>query len=113
MKNTILISGLGLVFINTIAGLIMTNYTNFNMLFVDLSLILTTVILWINTASNFADGFKIGLNMAYSLTGLIRFLCALLAVNSFENNYTIIIFLVIVGFEYLVYMLAKFMNKVG
>lgn len=113
MKNTILISGFGLVLINTIAGLIMSNYSNFNMLFVDVSLILTTVILWINTASNFADGFKIGLSMAYSLTGLIRFLCALLAANQFENNYTIIIFLVIVGFEYLVYMLAKFMNKVA
>ncbi len=113
MKNTILIAGFGLVLINTIAGLIMSNYGNFNMLFVDVSLILSTAILWINTASNFADGFKIGLGMAYSLTGFIRFLCALLAANTFENNYTIIIFLVIVVFEYLVYMLANLMNKVG
>jgi hypothetical protein len=113
MKNTILVSGFGLVVINTFAGLIMSNYSNFNMLLVDLSLILTTVILWINTASNFADGFKIGLSMAYSLTGFIRLLCALFAANAFENNFTLIIFLIIVVFEYLVLMLAKFMNKVG
>jgi hypothetical protein len=51
--------------------------------------------------------------MAYTLTGFIRFLCALLAPNYIENNYTLIIFMVIVGFEFLVYMLAKFMNKVA
>jgi hypothetical protein len=113
MKNTILISGFGLVILNTISGLILSNYSNFNMLFVDVSLILTTAILWINTASNFVDGFKIGLSMAYTLTGSIRFLCALLAPNYLENNYTLIIFMVIVGFEFLVYMLAKFMNKVA
>ncbi len=113
MKNTILISGFGLVILNTIAGLILSNYSNFNMLFVDVSIIVTTAVLWINTASNFVDGFKIGLNMAYTLTGLIRFLVALLAPNYFENNYSLVIFSVIVGFEFLVLMLAKFMNKVA
>lgn len=101
-----------LIFLNTIIGLLLPNYTDFNMLFVGISFIISSIVLWFSINSNLTYGLKLGLGMLFSLTTLVRFLCALLSINSFENNFSLVIFGVIVAFELGVYILAKVLNKV-
>ena len=112
MKKTYFVFVFILIFLNTIIGLLLPNYTDFNMLFAGISFIISSIVLWFSINSNLTYGLKLGLGMLLSLTTLVRFLCALLSINSFENNFSLVIFGVIVAFELGVYILAKVLNKV-
>ena len=62
-----------LVFFNTLMGLIISAYTPFNYLLTDLSLVLTTtVFIFLLASSKIDDGFKIGLSVLFSITGIVR-----------------------------------------
>ena len=111
MKIKILKIGFVLVFLNTILGIILSSYSIFNFVFVDTSLVLSTLMVYVITTSDLPVGFRLGYYMAYGLTGIIRFLCAFLSVNTFENNFTFVLFAVIVAFEFVIYLLAKVLNK--
>jgi len=99
MKNSILLTGTILVLINTTAGLIFEDYATHKMVFSDFSIILTTCLLYLMYQMKTADGFKIGFTLLFGLTGLIRFTCALSSSNKFMNNYSILIFIIVLCME--------------
>jgi hypothetical protein len=99
MKYTILLTGIILVLINTVAGLIFQDYATHKMLFADLSIILTTGILFLLYQMKTADGFKIGFSLLFGLTGLLRFICAVSSGDEFKNNYALLIFIIIFSLE--------------
>jgi hypothetical protein len=59
MKNTLLLIGFVLLIINTACGLIFNSYDTFNMVFGDVSLVLTTLLVYTTLKLDIADGFKI------------------------------------------------------
>lgn len=99
MKNNVLVVGSILVLLNTLLGLIVTSYPNFNMIFADISILLSTGILYFLFRSNAADGFKIGVGFIAVLSGFGRFLCAVFSSSQLENNIGLIIFLFLITLE--------------
>lgn len=95
MKNIIFIAGLILLGFNTLIGLIISVYPTFNFLMTDLSIIISTVLLYVVGSIKLDDGYKIGLSWLFLFTGVIRTLCCIVLPDYIENN---IVLLIIVGF---------------
>jgi hypothetical protein len=107
MRKIILVIGSVLVLLNTIAGLIFQNYEINRVLFSDLSLICSLIIYFFLNKINISDGFKIGLTLVYIFTGIIRFFLAITANNYFENNYSLFVFIGIIGLECIALYISK------
>lgn len=86
MKNLILIIGALLIALNTLIGLILSDYSTLNFLLADLSLVLSAGIIYVVTYSKMAPGFKIGLTGLFIFTGIVRCLCVALMPSTWENN---------------------------
>lgn len=99
MKNTILLVGIVLLSINTLASLIFQDYATHKMLFADCSIILTTGMLFLTYQIKTADGFKISYTLLFGLTGLMRFICAISSSSELKNNLAFIIFIIILCLE--------------
>ncbi len=99
MKNSILLTGVMLVLINTTAGLIFQDYATHKMVFADFSIILTTALLYLMYQMKTADGFKIGFTLIFAITGLIRFICAVSSSSEFQNNFALLIFIILLCIE--------------
>jgi len=99
MKNSILLTGVILVLINTTTGLIFQDYAPHKMLFADFSIVLTTALLYLVYQMKTADGFKIGFTLLFAITGLIRFICAVSSSSEFKNNYAVLIFIIFLCIE--------------
>ena len=111
MKNNILLIGVITTFLNTIIGLILSDYSNFNMIFADISILLSTGVLYFLFQSSFADGFKIGLSFFFLLSGVARFLCAVFSSEQMENNIAIIVFMCFIAIEAISYFAAKYLSS--
>jgi len=99
MKNSILFIGLVLILINTALGFIISGYKPFNMTMVDISLLCTIAAIYGSSVSKMADGFKIGFTLLFSITGLIRLGCSLIASSEIINNGAFIAFIALLAFE--------------
>jgi hypothetical protein len=99
MKKSILLTGLFLIFINTAAGLIFQDYAVHKMAFADFSIILTTGLLYLMYHMKTADGFKIGFTLIFAITGLIRFICAVSSSSEFQNNFALLMFIILLCIE--------------
>ena len=99
MKTSTLFIGIVLIIINSVSGFIISDYKPFNIIMTDVSLLLTIAAIYGSSISKMADGFKIGLSFLLVITGIIRFICGLLASQEISNNIGLIVFLVVLGFE--------------
>ena len=86
MKKLVLIIGIFLVLFNSLLGVIISAYEPFNYLLTDLSIILTTIFIFVLANSKIDDGFKIGLSVLFSITGIVRFLLLMFISQQLENN---------------------------
>jgi hypothetical protein len=85
--------------LNTIIGLIISCYEPLNYLLADLSLALSTGIIYGVICSKVTNGFKIGLTSLFFITGIIRCLCVALASTTLANNISYIVAVAILFFE--------------
>lgn len=107
MKNVSLVAGIVLVVLNTMIGIILRAYSDFNMVFVDLSLILSTGIIYYLLNNPIADGFKIGAGFFMLIGGILRVIFAILSPNQLENNVLLILFISFLSLEIIVIFIAK------
>ena len=111
MKNLILLTGIVIVLINTISGLIFQDYAIHKMLFADFSIILSTGLLYFMHQIKTADGFKIGFTLLFAITGLIRFICAISSSSEFKNNYAVLIFIIFFCIECVLIFVSHVMRN--
>jgi len=111
MKNLILIIGALLIALNTLIGLILSDYAILNFLLADLSLVLSVGLLYFVACGKMANGFKIGLTILLFFTGIVRCLCVVLAEQVWENNYCFIAAIGILLFEFACVAGAMFASK--
>ena len=81
MKKLLLIAGFILIVLNTLIGLMISIYSPFNYLMVDLSLLISTVLIYLFSNSNISDGYKIGFTVLFTITGLAKVVCSIVAVS--------------------------------
>jgi hypothetical protein len=99
MKNNFLVIGGLLVLINTAAGFVFSSYNSFNMIFSDISIILTSLLIWGAYKIKMSDGFKIGFTLLFAITGLLRFICAIVSPDQVKDNFTFLLFIILVSLE--------------
>jgi hypothetical protein len=111
MKKTVLLIGGIIILLNTVIGGISSSYQQFNVQLVDVSILFTVVLLYNVVESQIADGFRIGLAVLFSITGLIRVILSLSSDEDFKDNWSILLLLVILAFELICFLVSKFLDK--
>ena len=111
MKNTLLLIGFVLLIINTACGLIFTGYDTFNMVFGDLSIVLSTILVYTSLQLNIADGFKIAYTVLFGISGLVRFYTAIISSQQFKDNFSFLLFITIFCVEIVLVFIAKALNN--
>ena len=97
--------------LNTLIGLMISKYSPFNYLMVDLSLLISTVLIYLFSNSNISDGYKIGLTVLFAITGLAKVVCSIVAPQNFQDNFLIVVVLGLISFEALCLLSAFAMKK--
>ena len=111
MQKIILVLGVILVILNSLLGLMWDSYSSFNMIMVDGSIVLSTLFLASLYLSSIAEGFKIGFTVWFLITGFIRFICAIVMIDSLSQNIAFFIFLTFLGIEVLCLFLGKILKN--
>jgi len=101
MKKLIIIITALLIALNTFIGLILSGYEPFNYLLANLSILLSSVVIYFSAYSKIADGFKIGLSSLFIFTGIARFFCMVFMPDTLINNIPLITAITILLFEIL------------
>lgn len=114
MKNIILVSGILLVFVNTIIGMLISNYLLFNWLSVDAVLITNTILLYsLTTDGNVSNGFKISLPFVFSILCITSIVLAIKSPLVFKDNYYIIAFILTLVGEVMLYLIARNIKSIN
>ena len=106
MKNSFLFFGGILVLINTTVGLVFNSYNPFNMVMADISILLSIALIYGAYTSKMADGFKIGFTVVFAITGLIRFICAVVSTDQFKDNMAFLVFIIFLAIEGLIFFVG-------
>ncbi|WP_396188499.1 hypothetical protein [Flavobacterium sp.] len=109
-KITIYIGSL-FIAVNTIIGLLISNYLPFNWLSVDAILIINTILLSSLSSEKISDGYKISLSFIYLFLSLVSIFLAVLSPDKFKDNYYVIGFIFILFIEVSLFLIAKKLNK--
>jgi hypothetical protein len=111
MKKLILVIGALLVALNTIIGLIVSGYATVNFLLADVSIMLSTGLIYLLLNSKISDGFKIGLFYVFCFTGIGRWGCIAFASSEMKNNVVIICAVALLLFEIICLTTAIMIEK--
>ena len=111
MAKIILSIGSLFVIVNSIIGLLISNYLPFNWLTVNVILVINTAILFNLITDNISDGCKITLFFTYLILCIISIVLMLLSPKTFIDNYYLIGFLFVIVVEVLLYLIAKGSNS--
>ncbi len=111
MRNLLIITGIMLILLNTIIGLIISKYSPFNYLMVDFSILLSTILIYLFSNSNISTGYKIGLTVLFLFIGLIKIILSIIAQPHFQDNLYIVSVLGILTFEITCLLSAFAMKK--
>lgn len=105
--------GLLLIAVNTIIGLLISNYLPFNWLSVDVILIINTILLSRLSSEKISDGYKISLSFIYPFLCFVSIVLALLSPEKFKDNYYLIGFIFILLIEVSLFLIAKNINLIN
>lgn len=111
MKKTILIIGTLLVILNTLIGITLSSYKQYNIVLVDMNLLISLGLIYGLFESKLADGFKIGLTVFFFITGFIRVLVGLFSNEDVKDNISILILLFVLAFEIICFVISKFLDS--
>jgi len=111
MKNLILIIGAFLIVLNTLIGLIVSDYATLNFLLADLSIALSVGIIYFAACSKMANGFKIGLTVLFFFTGIARCLCMVFMPKTLIDNILIIVAVTVLFFEIICLSASMIISK--
>lgn len=111
MRKYILIIGGVLLLLNTAIGFLISSYSNFNILFVDINLILSVALCLILSIIKIDSTLKITLAIIFIFTGFVRALAALSTSNSIQDNPVIIGILIVLTIEIVVTIIANSVKK--
>lgn len=110
-KITIYLGSL-LIAVNTIIGLLISNYLPFNWLSVDAILIINTILLSKLSTDNISNGYKISLSFIYPFLCFVSIVLAFLSPDKFKDNYYVIGFILLLLIEVSLYLMAKKIKQI-
>jgi hypothetical protein len=111
MEKLILVIGALLTLLNTIIGLVIPGYATFNFLLADLSIILSTGLIYRLLDSGAFGGFEMALTYIFCFTGIVRWVCVAFASPEMENDMTIICAATLLFLEIVCLLVAVMIEK--
>mgnify|MGYP007032552624 CR=1 FL=1 len=114
MKKIILFSGMILLVMNLLFGAVLSIYESFNITISSGVIAINTVVLYLTNCIQLKDGFKIPLSLLFSLLGIVGYLFSLFASRLFENNWYLLLTILLLGFEAIVLFITYVVsNKIN
>jgi hypothetical protein len=111
MKKIYLIIGLIILLLNTLCGLIFTEYSTFNLITSNVIVLINTLLLYFMADMKISDAFKITFSFLFPFFGLISFILALVMKNKIENNLCLIGILMITLIQVAFLSISKLIKK--
>ncbi|MDB3907568.1 hypothetical protein N9355_08855 [Crocinitomicaceae bacterium] len=111
MKNIFLIGGILAVLFNSLAGVILSNYPSFNWMLADISILVSTGLIYVLYFKYLDNAFKAAFTFLFLISGLIRYLLCLFAPSQLENNWYILMIAGLIGMEVLIFVFGIALKK--
>lgn len=112
MKKVILISGVILLVVNILLGLIISAYDPLNAGINCGVIALTTALFYSLNIVRLKDAFVVSFTILFSLLGFVEFLMGLFAGDKLENNWWLILVIISTAFELIVLLIATKVSKI-
>lgn len=111
MKNIFLIGGILAILFNSLAGFILSDYLTFNWVLADVSILVSTGLIYALYFKYLDNVFKAVFTFLFLTSGLIRYLLCLFAPSEMENNWFIIMIAGLISMEVLVFVFGIALRK--
>lgn len=113
MKSTSLIVGCILLMLNLLIGMIISSYETFHVVTNSGIIIVNTALLLVLGTLNVKDGFRYSLNLLIPIFALIEFLIICFSRPEVENNWGLIVVLLILILQVILLLGAKKMSDIN
>ena len=107
MKSYVLTIGIAFLILNILIGLICSSLSWVNISASSVAILLNTALAYYVSSDNVKTPFKISLMFIIPIITIIEYLIALFMPNKFENNYALIIILILLFLESVIYLTIK------
>ena len=111
MKMIILLSGLVLLLINVLLGLILSSFDRCHVVISSVVIMVTTLLLYLTTVIQLKDGYKISLALLFLIAGVFEYVLALYAPNQFKDNWWLIVVVLFMAFEIILLIVTNTISK--
>lgn len=111
MKKVILISGVILLVVNILFGLIISGYAPLNVGINSGVIALTTALIYGLNIVRLKDAFVVSFTVLFSLLGFVEFLMGLFAGDKLEDNWWLILVICFTAFELIALLIATKVSK--
>ena len=113
MNKVIICIGLVLLCLNSLIGVLISNYLSFNWITADIVILVNTLLILEVSKSNRNDGFKIGLSFLYSFLTFVLITLAILSPCRFRDNYYMIIIIFLAFIEFALWVITRNMKSIN
>ena len=111
MKKVILFSTVALLIVNILIGLMLSAYETFNIVATSAIILITMGLLYATTVIQLKDAFRVSLCLIFAFVGLILFLLMLFSPHQIQDNWAMIVALVLIFVEIIVLYVAHWISK--
>ena len=111
MNKVILISSVALLLANVLAGVLLSAYGTFSVIATSIIILLTAGLLYATTVIQLKDAFRVSLNIIFAFVGLVLFILMLFAPHHIQNNWAIIVAIVLIIIEIVMLYVAHWISK--
>ena len=111
MKKIILSSGIALLVMNLLFGLLLSIYDAINLSLSSAVIVITTLLLYLINAMTLKDGYKISLLFLFIAIGFIEYLLSFFAPNQVKENWWLIIIMGLFTIEFILLVITTTISK--
>lgn len=111
MKKIILLSGLVLLLMNVLFGLILSSFDGYDVVISSVVIMVTTLLLYLTTVIQLKDGYKISLALLFLIAGVFEYVLSLYAPNHFKDNWWLIVVILFMAFEIILLIVTNTISK--
>jgi len=111
MKKVIILSGVIWLVANLLLGLLLSCYEWTNVVFSSIIVVFTGACIYIVDCLKLKEGFKVSLTILFALLGLLQYIIACLMPQQMQDNWGLIVIVVILAFEAVILVSSKFISN--
>lgn len=111
MKRIIFIATALLLALNIVAGLILSGYKPFNVIFSSIAIFITGALLYSLQLIHLKDAYAISLSCLFVVLGLIEYVLGAVSPDYFQDNWIVLILSILIGLEVLITVVCSVATK--